>query len=365
MSIHRLARGIAAAASVFSLIAASAAQACTGIGLTARDGSFIHARTLEFAIDLKSEILMLPRGFKRVGTTPDGKPGLESAAKYASVGMNGLGMNILMDGVNEKGLAAGLFYFPGSAGYMEYTAEDASKTVAPWELGSWMLENFASVAEVRAGLKDIVVPAVVLAQWKSSPEVHYVVRDTSGTSIAVEIIGGEIKVFDAPLGVMTNSPTYDWHMTNLNNYTNLTVNNVPPAKIGSVALPGFGQGSGMLGLPGDFTPPSRFVRAVAFSQSMPMEETGRDTVLQAFHILNNFDIPKGASRSPEKDAHGNIVADYTLWTSAIDLSTQEYFFRTFENSQIRSVKLSDLPIDGTDPVTIPITGEEVIVRLAP
>jgi choloylglycine hydrolase len=99
MSIHRLARGITAAASVFSLIAASAAQACTGIGLTARDGSFIHARTLEFAIDLKSEILMLPRGFKLVGTTPDGKPGLESTAKYASVGMNGLGMNILMDGV--------------------------------------------------------------------------------------------------------------------------------------------------------------------------------------------------------------------------------------------------------------------------
>lgn len=365
MSRFHFFRSLAAAASILALIAGGAAQACTGIGLSAKDGSFIHARTLEFGIDLESSILMLPRGFKRVGTTPDGKPGLETTAKYASVGMNALGMNIIIDGVNEKGLAAGLFYFPGSAGYMNYTAEDASRTIAPWEMGSWMLENFASVDEVRAGLNDIVIPAVVLSQWKFAPEVHFVVRDTTGTSIVIEVVGGEIKVHDAPLGVVTNSPAYDWHMTNLNNYMNLSVANVPPVKVGSVTLPGFGQGSGMLGLPGDFTPPSRFVRAVAYSQSLLPADTGRAAVLQAFHVLNNFDIPKGAARADEKDAHGNIVADYTLWTSAIDLSQQEYFFRTFENSQIRSVKLSDLPIDGTEPVTISIKGDEVIVPLAP
>ena len=85
--------------------------------------------------------------------------------------------------------------------------------------------------------------------------------------------------------------------------------NVRPIQLGSVTLAPFGQGSGMLGMPGDFTPPSRFVRAVAFTQSVPPEPTEESAVIQAFHILNNFDIPKGAAREAEKDEHGNIRAD--------------------------------------------------------
>ena len=81
------------------------------------------------------------------------------------------------------------------------------------------------------------------------------------------------------------------------------MSNTPPVKLGTVKLESFGQGSGMLGLPGDFTPPSRFVRAVAFSQSVLPSKTGRDAVLEAFHVLNQFDIPKGAAREHEKDAH--------------------------------------------------------------
>src|SRR5689334_22792046 len=122
---------LAAAALVLGGVAPSA-YACTGIQLTAADGTVIHARTLEFGTDLKSEILMVPRGYERTGTTPDGKPGLKWKAKYASTGMNGVGMPILFDGVNEKGLAAGLFYFPDTAGYMPYTAADAGKTIAQW-----------------------------------------------------------------------------------------------------------------------------------------------------------------------------------------------------------------------------------------
>src|SRR5690349_4981225 len=89
----------------------SAAEACTGIRLTAADGTVVHARTLEFGIDLKSDILVVPRGFARTGTTPDGKPGLSWKTKYASVGMNGVGLPFLFDGLNEKGLAVGTFYF--------------------------------------------------------------------------------------------------------------------------------------------------------------------------------------------------------------------------------------------------------------
>src|SRR4029079_171783 len=110
-------------------------DAGTGIRMSAEDGSVIPARTLEFAIDIKSAVAMIPRGYARSGTTPDGKQGLKWNAKYASVGMNGLNMPFLFDGLNEKGLAAALFYFPTSAGYMPYAPGDAGKTIAPWELG--------------------------------------------------------------------------------------------------------------------------------------------------------------------------------------------------------------------------------------
>jgi choloylglycine hydrolase len=141
--------------------------------------------------------------------------------------------------------------------------------------------------------------------------------------------------------------------------------NVPPVKLGPVTLQPTGQGSGMLGLPGDFTPPSRFVRAVAFSQSLLPSKTGGDAVLQAFHVLNNFDIPKGAARDEQKDAHGNVSADYTLWTSAIDLKAKRFHFRTYENSQIRMVDLTKMALDGKDLVTLSMKGAEVIKPLTP
>jgi choloylglycine hydrolase len=354
-----------AAAAVASLATAPMAEACTGILLTSADGSVIGARTLEFGIDLKSQIKMIPRGYVRTGSTPDGKPGMVTTAKYASVGMNAFGLDVLLDGVNEEGLSVGLFYFPGTAGYMAYEAADADRTVAPWELGSWMLENFATVAEARAGLGSVVVPPVVLKQMGFPPDAHYVVRDATGVSMVVEIVGGEMHIHDAPLHVVTNSPTYDWHMTNLRNYVNLAVTNVPPLKIGSVTLQPMGDGTGLLGIPGDFTPPSRFVRAVAYSHSVPQQATGRDSVIQAFHILNNFDIPKGSVRADEKDQYGNVLTDHTLWTGAADMTSRTYYVRTFQDSQIRSVSLMDMAIDGPDVVTIPLDSTETIRPLVP
>ncbi|MGO8970628.1 MAG: linear amide C-N hydrolase [Myxococcaceae bacterium] len=341
------------------------AEACTGITLVAEDGTVVHARTMEFGIDLHSEVIMVPRGHARSGTTPDGKEGLKWKAKYASVGTNGQGMPVLFDGVNEKGLSAGLFYFPTSAKYMPYAATDAARTIAPWEVGSWMLENFANVDEVKANIGKIIVPAVVYGEWGFAPEVHFIVQDATAKSIVIEYVGGALNVYDNPLGVLTNSPAFDWHMTNLRNYVNFSMTNVPPVKLGSVTLQPFGQGSGMLGLPGDFTPPSRFVRAVAFSQSVLPSKSGDAAVMEAFHILNQFDIPKGAAREHEKDEHGNILADYTQWTSASDLRTKRFYFRTYENSQIRVVDLTRMNLNATGIVSISMKGGEVLKSLTP
>ena len=365
---HRFARKVVSAiagCAVLLSCAAQSAQACTGIRLIAADGTVVHARTLEFAIDLHSDVMMVPRGYARTGTTPDGKEGLKWKAKYASVGLNGVGLPILFDGLNEKGLAVGTFYFPTSAGYMPYTTADAGKTISQWEVGSWILENFASVEEVKVNIGTIVVPAVVFGGWGFAPEAHYIVHDASGKSIVIEYVGGKLNVHDNPLGVLTNSPAFDWHMTNLRNYVNFSMTNVPPGQLGSVKLQPFGQGTGMLGLPGDFTPPSRFVRAVAFSQSVLPSKTGHDAVLEAFHILNQFDIPKGGAREHAKDEKGNIVADYTMWTAAGDLKALRYYFRTYENSQIRMLDLMKMNIDGKDIVSMSITGGEVIKPLTP
>jgi choloylglycine hydrolase len=354
---------VLAMGAVLGLVFAPPAQACTGIELIAVDGTVVHARTLEFGIDLKSNVILVPRGYARTATTPDGKPGKTWTAKYASLGANALGMPILIDGFNERGLAVRLFYFPTTAKYQPYTAADADKTIAPWELGSYILENFATVDEVRANLPNVIVPAVVLAAWKFSPPAHYVVHDVSGKSIAIEYTDGKLNIYDNPLGVMTNSPSFDWQMNNLRNYVNFSLTDLPPVQVGSVKLVPFGQGSGMLGLPGDFTPPSRFVRAVAFSQSVLPSQTGYEAILQAFHILNDFDIPKGAARGRNKDEYGNIVADYTLWTSASDLKAKRFYFRSYENSQIRMVDLTKQKLDGKDIVTWSMKGDEVVKEL--
>ena len=154
----------------------------------------------------------------------------------------------------------------------------------------------------------------------------------------VEPVDGTLKVHDAPLGVMANAPTYDWHMTNLANYINLSPKDVEQEKLGSTTLSAFGSGSGMLGLPGDFTPPSRFVRAAMFSQAATTNETAEDAVLAAFHILNQFDIPKGSVISA---AVGEPTPEITEWTSVADLKYLRWYFRTHTDQSIRMVDLKE------------------------
>jgi choloylglycine hydrolase len=147
-----------------------------------------------------------------------------------------------------------------------------------------------------------------------------------------------LKVHDAPLGIMTNAPTYDWHMTNLTNYINLSPKDVSQETLGSTTLSAFGSGTGMLGLPGDFTPPSRFVRAVMFSQAATPNKTVEEAVLSAFHILNQFDIPKG---SVVNAAVGEPTPEITEWTSVNDLRNLRWYFRTFTDQSIRMVDLKE------------------------
>jgi len=326
---------------VGSLVAAlsvvPAAQACTGIRLIAKDGGVIAARTLEFGFDLHSEVLVVPAGAALSGSLPDGGKGISYTTKYGFLGANAEGLTAIVDGLNDQGLYVGLFYFPGYASYTEATKENAARAMAPHEYGNWLLGNFANVEEVKANFNKVVLVPVVVEAIEQAAPVHFVVYDRSGKSVVIEPLGHGLKIYDNPLGVMTNSPTFDWHMTNLRNYVNLSAVNVPPIGVGGIKLAQLGQGSGLRGLPGDFTPPSRFVRAVAFAQSAIPSDRAAKAVLQAFHILNNFDIPFGAVREID---NGQLHAEATTWTSASDLKNLRWFFKTYDDQSIHGVDLA-------------------------
>jgi choloylglycine hydrolase len=337
------------------------AVACTGIRIKPTDGSVIAARTLEFAADLQSNVIVIPRATEYTGTAPGDKPGLRWKSKYAAAGANGFGMPAIVDGLNEKGLGIGIFYFPGYAKYQKIKQEEVGKAVAPWELPVYLLGNCANVDEAVQAVQNVRVGDTVQKDMGYVPPCHYIVNDAAGRCVVMEYVGGQLTINENPLGVITNSPTFGWHVTNLRNYVNLTVNNVPTVDIAGIELPSFGQGSGMLGLPGDFTPPSRFIRAVAFSQSALPVATAHEGVLQAFHLLNQFDIPKGAARGTD---NGKVMADYTLWTSVSDLKNHRYYFRTFDNSRIRMIDLNKMDLDAKRIKTISMAGQEAIEDLS-
>jgi choloylglycine hydrolase len=330
-------RKFAIAAFAASLIFAPHVEACTGIRLIAVDGGVVPGRTLEFGFDLKSDVIVIPKGARIIGSTPNGSHGISYTTKYGMLGANAVGLPVIIDGINDQGLYAGIFYFPGYASYPDASEENATRAMAPHEYANWILGNFATIDEVKAHFDKVVLVPVVVEAIKRAPPVHFVIHDRSGKSGVIEPVDKTLKIHDNPLGLMSNAPAFDWHMTNLRNYINLTATNVPPVDLDHLKLAQFGQGSGMHGLPGDFTPPSRLVRAVAFSQAALPSKTARETVLQAFHILNTFDIPIGAVR---EDHAGAVDTDYTLWTSVADLKNLKWYFKTYNDQSIRAVDLA-------------------------
>ncbi len=355
-------RSLAALAFSTALISVvSPSVACTGIRLKAADGTVVYARTLEFAFDLQSKVIVVPRNKEYTGTAPDNKPGMVWKTKYAVAGANGLDLPVIVDGVNEKGLAAGIFFFPSYAEYQKVDEADFGRALAAWELPLYLLTTCQNLDEALAAVQKIRVSDVRLPKVDLAPTFHYALHDASGRSAVLEYVGGELKIHDNPLGVITNAPTFDWHITNLANYVNLSVTNVPALDLSGMKIPGFGQGTGTLGLPGDFTPPSRFVRAVAFSQSALPVETAGQAVLQAFHLLNQFDIPKGVARGNDD---GKTTADFTMWTAASDLKNRRYYFHTYANRRIRMIDLSEVDLDVKDVKSVSMDQPEVIEDLS-
>ena len=320
-----------------TMVGVSTASACTALHLEAKDKGIVVGRTMEFGLDVKSDAVVVPAGSELSSSLPKKVNGIKYKTKYGMVGLNFLGKHMLVDGMNEKGLYVGALYLPGYSSYPKIEAKTASKSMAPEDYVAWLLGNFSTIKEIKKNYNRIILvqnPQKEIG-GQSFPG-HFLITDKSGASVVIEPLNKKLKIYDNSLGVLTNSPTFDWHVINLSNYVNLSATNVSKIDLKGKQIKSFGQGSGLVGLPGDYTPPSRFVRAVAFSQSAITLPTSKETVAQMFHVMNAFDIPLGAIQEKVGD---KIHYDFTQWTSVSDLKNITYSVKTYQDQSIRQIEV--------------------------
>ena len=318
------------------------ASACTSIVLKADDGAVVYGRTMEWgAFDLNSRVAIAPRGYEFQGHTPDGKPGYRWEARYGVVALDALEKDYFTDGMNEKGLVVGVLYLPGFAEFQPYDPSKASISMGSLDLANYVLTKFSTVDEVREGLKKIrVVPIPEPAIGNIPAPIHLTVIEKSGKAIVVQYLKDGLRIFDNPLRVLTNAPSFDWHMTNLRNYINLSAVSLPTKKIEDLDFAPIGAGSGFLGIPGDYTPPSRFVRAVAYTQTARKTPDGDETVYEVFRILDNFNLPLGSAEGP--DSRTELLKGMrssTIWTTAADTKNLKLYYHTQHNRKVRMVDI--------------------------
>jgi choloylglycine hydrolase len=334
------------------------ASACTGISLASDDGGVIVARTVEWALgDAKhNQIVIFPRGKVFRAQTPDGLNGMTWKGKFGLVSVGAYDQPHGPDAMNEMGLYVGVYYFPGYADYKQYDKKHAERSMSVGDFMQWMLSSFETVEEVRRNLDKVLVVDVKDPRFGGAPlPFHWKIADSTGASIVVEIVnGGEIRVYDTFKGVIANSPTYDWHLTNLRNYLSLSTQPAAPLTIDGESIVPFGGGSGLVGLPGDFTPPSRFVRAAVLTATARPLPTSVEAVFEAFRILDGFNIPVGVTGKPDKIA--SDIESATQITTAADLTNKRYYFHTMSNREVRMIDLSKIDFAAVKEQMIDVDG---------
>lgn len=320
---------------------------CTAITLKTTDNECFFGRTMDFSYSLDPQLYLMPRDMK--------KPGSEDSrlfdTQYSSIGIGQeVSSRVLFaDGVNEAGLSAAALYFPGYAHFTDPkdpVSDPSHKRIAAVELVNVLLGSCRSVEQCAALLKSIVLTSVQDPITNTVAPLHWITADTSGRCMVIEQTKSGLHLWNNPVGVLTNSPGFDWQMTNLRNYGGLS--QTPPENPAwdGLKLPPFGQGAGGFGLPGDFTPPSRFVRTVFQKFHIRQPESSGEAVLSGFHILENVSIPKGVVVTERG------TDDYTQYTAMLNNHTGAYFIKTYNNSGIVTASLPRGGFSGPKPVSL-------------
>jgi choloylglycine hydrolase len=250
----------------------------------------------------------------------------------------------LVDGINTAGVSAHLLYMPG--GYCSFRKPKADGSdLSQLDLAAYLLGTCGSIDEVKVAMAAVNIigrdPGMGF-----EPPVHCLVHDPTG-SIAIEFHARGTRVVDNPVGIATNAPYLDWHLTNLGNYLGVSAENPPDAVIGGLTLSAPGQGEGLRGIPADYTPTARFVRLFSVLGLVDQAVDAHEAELLALHVCNAFDIPAGAIKeSMGKD----LVPEVTVWDAVLNLSTPRYAYRLIGNPETYVVDLAS--VDFTTPARL-------------
>ncbi len=321
------------------LMMAFQANACTDIRLVAKDGTVMVTRSMEFAADLHSNLRSSPRGRHYTFTTPNGVQGMQWNAKYGYVYLDGANQNYVVDGMNEAGLSVEALYLPGITKYQTVPAGKEAQGLPYIAFGDWLLSNFQTIADVKQALSSVYLFEQLLPGLGNMVfPLHFSISEASGKGIVVEFIDGKMTVTDS-IGVMTNNPTYSWQVTNLRNYVNLSPYNPDPIVANGMVFAATGQGAGMVGLPGDVSPPSRFVKMSFMAKNVYLAPDATALLNVSQHIINNVDIPAGLSRAK---VGGKETYETTQWVVFKDLTHKLFYYRTYKDLTLHAVDLSQI-----------------------
>lgn len=332
------------------------ASACTALNVKANDGSVIAGRTMEWAFDMDWQLLYYPKGSAYTLSAPATTklPTKQMVSKYAVLGVGtGVENNAMLEGQNSAGLAISGNFLPGFTEYQQVTAQDKNY-ISVLEFIRFILSNYATIPELQKELPNYKVWAPQLQNLPVQPSIHFMITDKTGKNIVVEFIHGKMTIFNDSIGIMTNSPNYDWHLTNVRNYVNLTnlatSQRNSDSKLGDVTA--IGQGGGAMGLPGDYTPPARFVKTTFLAYYADKAKNASEAISLTDHILNSIDIPKGVVSSID---NGSKQSDYTQWVAIKDLNHNQLYFADYNHrTNFLTINLDSLITQNSKSFALPI-----------
>lgn len=322
---------------------------CTAATYKTKD--FYFGRTLDYEFSYGEEIVVTPRNYV-IGFRNAGK--MES--HYALIGMAHVigDYPLYYDAINEKGLGMAGLNFVGNAHYND--PEDGKYNVAQFEFIPWILMQCATVKEARKLLENLNLVNTPFNEKLPLAELHWIISDRE-ESITVESVKEGLKVYDNPVGVLTNNPPFDQQMFELNNYRHLSPKDPENLFSDRLTLNRYSRGMGAMGLPGDLSSQSRFIRVAFTKMNSISGDSETESVSQFFHILGSVDQQRGCCNV------GDDKYEITIYTSCCNADKGIYYYTTYENHQITGVDMHRENLDGNVLAKYPlILGEQIKIQ---
>ena len=318
---------------------------CTAVTYRTKDHYF--GRTLDLEYSYKEEVVVTPRNFPFEFRT---KAVMES--HYGLIGMATVvgDYPLYYEADNEHGLAMAGLNFPGNAHYFEEMP--GKDNIAPFEFIPWILGQCKNLPEARKLLEKMNLCSIDFSEELPLSPLHWIIADKDG-AITVESMADGLKIHENPVGVLTNNPPFDYHMTHLREYLNLT-HAEPENRFGGLELTPYSKGMGAIGLPGDLSSASRFVRAAFVKLNSLSREGEQESVSQFFHILGAVEQQRGCVRLPDGRC------EITVYTSCVNTDRGIYYYTTYDNSCISAVDMHRCDLQGSRLFRYPLKKEQAI-----